>query len=201
MFTDTKNVMNACHYNDVTMHTMMMVEKSEKCTLKKILKPLERLISLKTRNKKATVTSSVPNNVNLNNALANVNKESTYDKPVKQAKEISTNHKLLTDEHWMAVDGDGDGDPSKHNEIILRLQPEVFIRSVNIEKPSSLNACIHCVYGRNCQHVVSNSSNICDENNCLALPVSTEAIENSPFKDWLWSDTWPVAKMQKCFDL
>uniref|UniRef100_A0A1A9X2N7 Uncharacterized protein n=1 Tax=Glossina brevipalpis TaxID=37001 RepID=A0A1A9X2N7_9MUSC len=195
MFTDTKNAGNACRY--VASH-ITTAEKNEKCKLKKILKPLERLISLKTKNKKVTTTSSLPNNVNLNNALPNVNKESTYDKPVQQAKQIRTNHKLLADELWIQAEG---ANVNRDKEIILRLQPEIFIRSVNIEKPSSLNACIHCVYGRNCQHVVSNSSNICDENNCLALPVSTEAIENSPFKDWLWSDTWPAANMQKCFDL
>ncbi|XP_037946567.1 enhancer of split M2 protein [Teleopsis dalmanni] len=138
MFTDTKNLSNA------TLLDSNLFNSSEKSKgkLRRVWKPLLRLMSMKTKTKSSTGTSTKthPNNINLNNATS-----------VKDIYELST--ALLED----------------YTAMIRKVAPEVeqesipalpvtdtkhtttVVSSASIEKTPTPN-CTGCIYGRNCQH-------------------------------------------------
>ncbi|XP_073819385.1 enhancer of split m2, Bearded family member [Musca autumnalis] len=163
MYTDTKNLANLCinqsnsalkmSNHQQQQQLLLQQQQSDKFKLKKMWKPILRLMALKSANSAAKSNRSIPNNVNLNNAqichstpkdllfgaeqrlqeVAEPKLPEILQEP-EEVKDITT-HTISTSHKFSSTK-----------------DSQEFISRVSVDK-TPLNTCSsNCVYGRNCQH-------------------------------------------------
>ena len=151
MFTDTKNL------NKISSNAMEDLQQQlpkSKGKLRKVWKPILRVLSLKSSNStcpKNNKTQSHPNNVNLNNASS-----------LKDICELSTS---MLEEYASIIrksevaECEKDDSESTTTAAVLpskdaTVKDITVISSASIDKTpaNSLTSCQGCIYGRNCQH-------------------------------------------------
>lgn len=211
MYTDTKNLANLCVNNTNALAKMsnhqqqeqLLQQQSDKFKLKKVWKPILRLMSLKTAS--AGKNRSIPNNVNLNNAQITHSTPkdllfSSEEHRQEQEEESSTTttpqitHKLP--EFWHPAQEVQRSECS----TISSKQPLEFISRVSVEK-TPINTCNNCIHGRNCQHSQyhqmeemsssSSSSSITSQHNLNSHPLLQEDLNFISAEDgcFVWSDS------------
>ncbi|XP_023297741.2 enhancer of split M2 protein [Lucilia cuprina] len=215
MFTDTKNLAN------LTVNTSNAAAKQinthssedEKFKLKKMWKPILRLMSRKSalaKNGKRDNSSSIPNNVNLNNASQynSSNKDSLAALEDSISSSIQT-HKLPLAEYWQTQQ------QQTTSQQETSTKPLEFIRKASIDK-TPLDTCTNCVYGRNCQHTQFHQTqttldlnlspyhqhhhqqqnfNYFDaEDGCFVWSDNMADIDENALREWFWQNSWQFAE-------
>ncbi|XP_075164921.1 enhancer of split m2, Bearded family member [Haematobia irritans] len=213
MYTDTKNLANLCVNS--TNSTLKMTniqqnqqQQSDKFKLKKVWKPLLRLMSLK-----STTTGkhrSIPNNINLNNAhiTHNTPKDLLFTTEVDTHDEEQLSpqsHKLpqlcqqeIEAEYLMGTSS-------------ITKEPVEFISRVCVEK-TPVNTCSDCVYGRNCQHSKYHGSQdtttfsqtrpspqdnfnfFNTEDGYFVWSDTYGDIDEQLLREWYWQNSWQFAE-------
>lgn len=159
MFTDTKNLanltVNTTNAAAKQINTLSGAQDEDKFRLKKMWKPIIRLMCRKSalaKNGKRENSSSIPNNVNLNNAAQ-------YPSSIKESlgdldDTSYTTHKLSLAEFWQAQQQQYQTTQQQQQEQQQHqtsTQTVEFISKASIDK-TPLDTCTSCAYGRNCQH-------------------------------------------------
>jgi len=135
MYLDTKNLLSVSASND-TQHRSKSYKK-----LRKGWKPLMKLITAKSTKKDNSIAH--PNNVNLNNS---------------NAVQAITQQSPDTDSYERKQKTEWQGEPYISIPVVQQTEAErqhkeiAIISSASINKSTDTN-CMHCIYGRNCQHV------------------------------------------------
>lgn len=206
MYTDTKNLANLSNNNTNAAAKLINTQnQDDKFQLKKVWKPILRLMSRKssaTKNSKRDSTT-IPNNVNLNNANAATTTTIKDTLPLPQ-EESRLTHKLPLTEFWQ----------TQHTSEASQTrtsQPLEFISKASIDK-TPLDTCSNCIYGRNCQHTqfhqttdtslpvhhphhLQQNFNYFDaEDGCFVWSDSNTDIDESALREWLWQNSWQFAE-------
>ncbi|XP_065371827.1 enhancer of split M2 protein [Calliphora vicina] len=225
MFTDTKNLAN------LTVNTTNAAAKQinthspddEKFKLKKMWKPILRLMSRKSalakNGKRDNNSSTIPNNVNLNNAsqYTSTNKDTLATMEDSSTSSSVLTQKLPLAEFWQTQLQQEQHQHQTSQQQQTSTQPLEFISKASIDK-TPLDTCTNCVYGRNCQHTQFHQTPTMDENvnpnlihtplthhqqnfnyfdaedGCFVWSDNSADIDENALREWLWQNSWQFAE-------
>lgn len=214
MYTDTKNLANLCANSTNASAKISNQQQEDKFKLKKVWKPILRLMSRKSSNtSKANNGRSIPNNVNLNNATSASTNNTPKDLLFPAGEDVVSEECLHPTHKLPSFD-------LSRLQVETVTEPEAtqkeleFISRVSVDK-TPLNTCNICVHGRNCQHSqyhhqnanISNSSpttthqlhhidfNILQaEDGCFVWSDSSGDIDEQLLRQWYWQNSWQFAE-------
>ncbi|XP_005188064.1 enhancer of split M2 protein [Musca domestica] len=167
MYTDTKNLANLCinqsnsamklsNHQQQQQLLLQEQQQSDKFKLKKMWKPILRLMALKSANSASKSNRSLPNNVNLNNAQIchSTPKDLLFSAEQEQRLQEAVEEKfpeILQETEVKEISNTTS--PVYHPKVGSNAkETQEFISRVSVDK-TPLNCCsTNCVYGRNCQH-------------------------------------------------
>ncbi|XP_061400387.1 enhancer of split M2 protein [Musca vetustissima] len=228
MYTDTKNLANLCinqsnsamkmsnHQQQQQM--LLQQQQSDKFKLKKMWKPILRLMALKSANSAAKSNRSIPNNVNLNNAqICHSTPKDLLFGAEQRLQEVAEQKmpELRLPETEVKEISPLTSTSSATTHKVSSKDTQEFISRVSVEK-TPLNTCSSdCVYGRNCQHSqyhqmqqLSTSNLLLDEDfnfinaedGCFVWSDSSSSsgsnseIDEQLLRNWYWQNSWQFAE-------
>ncbi|XP_013102146.2 enhancer of split M2 protein [Stomoxys calcitrans] len=196
MFTDTKNLANLCVNNtnasmkltNLQQQQQQQLQQSDKFKLRKVWKPILRLMSIKSATAGKN-NRSIPNNVNLNNAhiTHNTPKDLLFSS-AEVHSDLEEQFAQLTVKLPEVCQTEEDME-TKNEMSSSSKEPLEFISRVSVDK-TPLNTCNNCVHGRNCQHSQYHQQTATQSSSPLLLHEGDLNFINAEDGYFVWSDTF-----------